>query len=152
MTSRNKPALLQEAEEIRQLIGRVHAHVDRVRSERDRESGLTRLQSQILEALHQEPGRSLSELTVALRHSHSTVSEALSSLERMNFIERKRDAADARVTRHHLLPRIRRFMSTRLPSVLSAELANKLARAGVSERQQIRNTLRRLAELMDEEP
>ncbi|MGA9522914.1 MAG: helix-turn-helix domain-containing protein [Myxococcaceae bacterium] len=151
MFSRKKPALLQEAEEIRQLIRRVHARVDRVRAEHDRENGLTRLQGQIVEALHQTPGLSLKELTGAFQLSHSTVSEALTGLERMKFIERRRDEADARVTRHHLVPRVRRLVRTRFSSVLCSDLANRLSRAKATERQQIRNTLKRLADLMDEE-
>lgn len=147
-SSRTTPDV-QEAEQVRRLVRRIHAHMDRVRAERERSGGLTRLQSRILEALFHRPGLSLKELKEALHLSHSTLSEVMGRMEQAGTVRREPDPEDGRVTRHFVSEHVLQYIRAHVPQELSSPLARALARATPAQREHIRDTLTLLLSLLE---
>lgn len=144
-------AAVQEAEQVRQLVRRIHAHMDRVRAEREQSGGLTRLQTRIIETLFHRPGLSLRELKEALLLSHSTLSEVLGRMEQGGMVRREPDPEDGRVTRHFVSEHVLRYIRNSVPQELSSPLARALGRATRAQREQIREALTLLLSLLEED-
>jgi DNA-binding MarR family transcriptional regulator len=110
---------------------------------------LTGPQQSAMAALVRSEGMSIRELRMVLGLAHSTTSGILDRLERRGMIERRRDAADARLTRIFVTPVVREFVRTTLPGLSVHPLEEALRRAKPAQREAVVTGLRTLRTLLE---
>lgn len=110
---------------------------------------LTGPQQLVMETLVRSKGLSLKELSKRVNLSHSTVSGIVDRLERRGFVRRKTDPNDRRFTAITPSKAVEDFLQNKLPMLSIHPLAKVLARAKVSERDEILQGLRRLRGLLE---
>jgi DNA-binding MarR family transcriptional regulator len=106
-------------------------------------------QKAVMQVVVQTPGVTLKELSHAISLAHSTVSGIVDRLEKRGLIERRRDAADGRLSRIYPSAAVADFVRERIPALRSGPLNRALARAHAEERARIAWALNRLRELLE---
>ncbi len=141
----------KEAHRIKQLVRRIYKAMDRVRSDHERQGGLTRPQSSVIEFLIAQPGRSLKEIAEALELSHGTVSGIVARLEQMELVHRQPDVNDRRIVRHEVTSVVAQYARTATSSHTASPISRALERASPEDRAAILNALSRLEQLMEDD-
>ncbi len=93
-------------------------------------------------------GMTLKELTRAMGLSQSTVSGIVDRLERMDFVQRKTDPNDRRVTRIEANERVKSYVQEEVVASRLSPLLNALEKASSAERELIRQGIKTLERLL----
>jgi DNA-binding MarR family transcriptional regulator len=110
---------------------------------------LTGPQQLVMEVLVRSHGLSLKELSQQVSLSHSTVSGIVDRLEKRGFLKRKADPNDRRFTVITTSKAVEEFLKKKLPALTIHPLAEVLARASASEREEIVRGVRVLRRIVD---
>ncbi len=113
-----------------------------------KESGLTVPQVNVLDALAENDGLSLKDLSQRVSLSHSTVSGIVDRLERQGFVQRKPDVHDRRFTKIYLSEQVKSYLGQDLPSRRLRSLAEALKNGTAEERARIMEGLSILRKLL----
>jgi len=147
---------MREDQEINRLAREIDEHLRVVRQilrrpmEAEFARGhLTGPQQLVMETLVRSRGLSLKELSKQIHLTHSTVSGIVDRLEKRGFVCRKPDANDRRFTIITPSHAVEEFLQKKLPVLAIHPLADGLARASLSERDEILRGLRRLRHLLE---
>jgi MarR family transcriptional regulator, organic hydroperoxide resistance regulator len=138
----------QDAQDIAGRIRALDRAVNRQIHRDVAKSGLTGPQVRALEVLFDRGPLSLKDLSTQLQLSHSTVSGIVDRLARRGFVRRESEAGDRRVSRIAVTQEVVRYARA-APRRLFTPLASALQSVPRAERQQIIDTLERLAELVE---
>jgi DNA-binding MarR family transcriptional regulator len=111
---------------------------------------LTGPQQLVMEVLVRLHGLSLKELSQQVSLSHSTVSGIVDRLEKRGFVKRKADPNDRRFTVVTPSKAVEEFLKKKLPALTIHPLAEVLARANASQREEIVRGVRALRRVADE--
>ena len=106
--------------------------------------GLTIWQWRVMAVLGETPGLTASQITARTAMDKVAVSRAVSSLEEVGRLVRKRDESDGRAARLHLTPEGEAIYAQIVPIAQSSE-QDLLARLGPRERKQLTELLDKLA-------
>ena len=101
------------------------------------DSGLTVPQVNVLDALAENDGLSLKDLSQQVGLAHSTVSGIVDRLERQGFVHRQPDAQDRRFTRIFLSEQVMSYLRHDLPGRRLRSLAEVLKNGTAEERARI---------------
>ncbi len=113
-----------------------------------KESGLTVPQVNVLDALAENDGLSLKDLSQRVSLAHSTVSGIVDRLERQGFVQRKPDVHDRRFTKIYLSGQVKSYLGQDLPSRRLRSLAEALKNGTAEERARIMEGLSILRKLL----
>jgi DNA-binding MarR family transcriptional regulator len=109
---------------------------------------LTGPQQSAMRVLVASGGMSLKDLSKELGLAHSTVSGIVDRLEKQGMVERQADQADRRVSKIVPSDVVREWVRETMPSLEMHPLAQALRSATPTERQQVREGVRLLHELL----
>jgi DNA-binding MarR family transcriptional regulator len=114
--------------------------------------GLTAPQVSVMQVVVRHDGISLKDLSQAVSLAHSTVSGIVDRLEKRGMIQRKPDRVDGRISRIHPTQVVTEFVRKEIPALTRGPLEAALRHTTAAERAAIGQALRRLRELLEEQP
>jgi DNA-binding MarR family transcriptional regulator len=141
---------------LRQLAQEIEQHLTAIRQEIRRpveaefaKGGLTGPQRNVMQALVQSDGRSLTQLTAQVGLAHSTVSGIVGRLEKRGLVERQPNPDDRRHTRITVSSVVSEFMEKEYPVLAASPLFDVLRKAAPGERKAIVTGIRTLRRLLE---
>jgi len=143
--------LMDEVETVRRAVRRVYKAMDRVRTRRELEGGVTRPQSSVIELLFERPGLSLKEIAAAVELSQGTVSGIVERLVARDLVRRVPDPQDRRVKRHYVTEHVKEYADMKSTLEIGSPILHALRRASREDRAVILEGLTRLERLLKEE-
>ncbi|MER3484576.1 MAG: hypothetical protein C4332_16940 [Meiothermus sp.] len=143
--------LMDEVETVRRAVRRVYKAMDRVRTRREQEGGVTRPQSSVIELLFERPGLSLKEIAAAVELSQGTVSGIIERLVARDLVRRVPDTQDRRVKRHYVTEHVKEYADKKSDLEIGSPILRALKRASREDRAVILEGLARLERLLKEE-
>jgi DNA-binding MarR family transcriptional regulator len=112
---------------------------------------LTGPQQLVMEVLVRSQGLSLKDLSKQVSLSHSTVSGIVDRLEKRGLLKRRADPNDRRLTVITPSKAVEEFLKKKLPALTLHPLVEVLARANVSDREEILRGVRALRRAVDDQ-
>lgn len=114
-----------------------------------RRGELTVPQVAVMRVVVRQAGISLKALSREVSLAHSTTSGIVDRLEKRGMVERRPDAADARVACIFPTSVVNEFVREQIPALTRGPLAAALARVEAAERDRIEQALHRLRTLLE---
>jgi DNA-binding MarR family transcriptional regulator len=112
--------------------------------------GLTGPQVNVMQALVEQNGMSLKDLSAAVGMAHSTVSGIVDRLEKRGMLERQADMEDRRFTKIVASQLVRDYIRNEMPSIRLHPIVKALERARPAEREAIMEGFRTLRRVMEQ--
>jgi DNA-binding MarR family transcriptional regulator len=143
-----KPQILVIAAEIDRELRAIRQILKQPLEAEIAQGRLTGPQLSVMRVLVASEGMSLKDLSKELGLAHSTVSGIVDRLEKQGLVDRQEDEADRRVSKIVASNVVRKWVRETMPSLEMHPLAEALRGATPSERQQAREGVRILHELL----
>ena len=151
-TSKKNPDLRAQVEQIEQDLRGIRRALRRPLETEIAKGELTAPQTAVMREVVRSEGVNLRDLSRAVSLAHSTVSGIVDRLEKRGLVERRAGANDGRLSCIYPTTPVREFVLKRLPALSRGPLVRAFEQATLEERTSISVALRRLRELLGEQP
>jgi MarR family transcriptional regulator, organic hydroperoxide resistance regulator len=151
-TSKKNQDVRAQVEQIEQDLREIRRTLRRPLETEVAKGELTAPQTAVMREVVRSEGVNLRDLSRAVSLAHSTVSGIVDRLEKRGLVERRADTQDGRVSCIYPTAPVREFVQKRIPVLSRGPLIRALQRATSEERTAIAAALRRLRELLGEQP